>query len=82
MGSLTIGLSLDGALKEKEKEKASKCEVVEQLERELVSLNTGISVALKAVEDGNMEMGEEMQKKGKDVHTRTCFLILVKSVPF
>ena len=56
----------DEALKEKEKKKASKHEVVKQLERELDYLNTYIS-ALKAVEEGNMEMGEEMQKKDKDV---------------
>ena len=57
----------DEALKEKEKEKASKREVLDQLKRQLDSVNTGISVALKAVEDGNMEMGEEMQKKKVDM---------------
>ena len=57
----------DEALKEKEKENASKREVLDQLERQLDSLNKGISVALKAVEDGNVEMGEEMQKKKVDM---------------
>ena len=55
------------AMKEKEKENASKRDILEKLERQLDSLNSGITVALNAVEEGNIEMGEEMKKKKVDM---------------
>ena len=40
--------------------------VLLQFERQLDSLNSGITAALNAVEEGNLEMGEEEEMKKKN----------------